>query len=97
MESLGIFVIFGVNFDSFIWKTEIISLEKPTGQRNSAMLSVFNISIHEVCRKFDKNSLKTLKIGNFFVFFCHFSVFFLLKEPRLSLHKRLLDNEVLSG
>ena len=38
----------------FIRKTAIISSEKPTGQRSSAMLSVFHILIHEVYRRFDK-------------------------------------------
>ena len=38
------------------------------------MLSVFNILIHEVHRKFDKKCIKTLKIANFSVF-CDFWVF----------------------
>ena len=68
-KRFGIFVIFGVNLRFFFnWKTAIISSEKPTGQRTSAMLSILNIIIHEVYRKFDKNCLKTLKIGKFLVF-----------------------------
>ena len=46
----------------FIQKTTIISSEKLTGQQIPAMLSVFTILIHEVYRKFDKNSIKPLKV-----------------------------------
>ena len=91
-NSLG-FLSFSVSIWDFVnWKTEIISTEKPTGQQTSTMLSVFNILIHEFYRNFDKNCIKTLKIGNFFVFF----VFFSFKKTHLSLHKWLLDNEFLS-
>ena len=63
---LVIFLHFQCQFEIFfIWKTAFISSEKPTEQRIRAMLSVFNILIHEVYRKFDKNSIKTLKIGKF--------------------------------
>ena len=43
---------------SFLWKTAIISSDKPTGQRTSAMLSVFNILIYDIYRKVDKTALK---------------------------------------
>ena len=36
-----------------------MSPEKPIGQRISAMLSIFNILIHEVYRKINENSIKT--------------------------------------
>ena len=62
------------DFCHFLCQFEIFSIgkhissEMPTGQRISAMLSVFNILIYEVYRKFDKNCIKTVKIGNFFGF-----------------------------
>ena len=75
----------------FIWKTALISSEKPTGQRIPAMLSVFNILIHEVYRKFDKNSIKTLKIEKFWNF-CQLWCKFSFKKPHLYFHRTLLDN-----
>ena len=49
--SFGLFVIFGVNLRFFFFsKTAIIATEKPTGQQNIAMLSVFNLLILEVLR-----------------------------------------------
>ena len=42
------------------------------------MLSVFNILIHELYRKFDKNCIKTLKVEKFCKF-CHFWVIFIQK------------------
>ena len=65
-----VFVIFGFNLIFFFVKTAIISSEKPTGQRFPAMLRVFNILIHDVRRKKDKNCMKTLKIGKS-LNFCH--------------------------
>ena len=48
-----------------------ISSKKTTGQQTCSLLTLFNIPIYEVCRKFDKNCIKTLKFGKFWVF-CHF-------------------------
>ena len=61
-------MIFGV---IFFKKNEFISLKNTIGQRIRALLNVFNILIHEVYRKFDKNCIKTLKIEKFWNF-CHF-------------------------
>ena len=67
-----VFCHFQFQFDIFfIWKTAIISSEKPTVQLILVMLSVFNILIHDVYREKDKNCINTLKIGNF-LNFCHF-------------------------
>ena len=71
MENFGVEVIFGVNLRFFIRKTAMISAEKPTGQRSSAMLSVFHILFHEVYRRFDKYGINTLTIG-IFLGFCRF-------------------------
>ena len=63
-------------------KQQFYSSKKPTGQRISAMLSVCNIRTHEVYRKFDKNCIKTLKVGEILVFChfrCQFEVFFSLE------------------
>ena len=63
MESFGFFCYFRYQLKTFfIWKKAITFSEKPTGQQMRAMLSVLNILINEVCRKFDKNCLKLLKI-----------------------------------
>ena len=56
------------NFEKRSFGRAIISSEKPIGQQISAMVSVFNILIHEIYRKYDKNCIKTLKIGIFFIF-----------------------------
>ena len=48
-----------------------ISSKKTTGQQICSLLTLSNIPIYEVCRKFDKNCIKTLKFGKFWVF-CHF-------------------------
>ena len=56
------------NFEKRFFGRAIISSEKPIGQQISAMVSVFNILIHEIYRKYDKNCIKTLKIGIFFSF-----------------------------
>ena len=59
----------------FIGKTAIISWETPTERPFRAMLSVFNISIHEVYQKYDKNDIKTIKIGTIFAFLsCSMSI-----------------------
>ena len=59
MESFGFFCYFRYQFETFfIWKKAIIFSEKPTGQQMRAMLSVLNILINEVCRKFDKIAYK---------------------------------------
>ena len=52
-------------------KTAIISSKTITGQQTRSLLTLFNIPINEVSRKFDKKLIKTLKIGKFWVF-CHF-------------------------
>ena len=55
MENFVFFCYFLYQFETFfIWKKAIIFSEKPTGQQMSAMLSVLNILINEVCQKFDK-------------------------------------------
>ena len=62
-------------------------------------LTLFNVPIYEVCRKFDKNCLKPLKNGKiwiFCLFLCHFEIFFITKQP-LSLRKSLLDNKTYSS
>ena len=53
------------------WKNAFISLKNTIGQRVRALLNVFNILIHDVYRKNDKNCIKTLKIQKFWNF-CHF-------------------------
>ena len=71
----------------FNLKTAINSSEKPTGQQICAMLGVSNILIHEVCRKFDKNCTKILKIGklwDFCLFRCQFEILFNLKIAIIS-------------
>ena len=56
MEIFVAFCHFRGHFEIlFILKTAIISSEKPTGQRVGALLSVFNILIHDIYRKIDKN------------------------------------------
>ena len=95
MESFGFFCYFRYQFETFfIWKKAIIFSEKPTGQPMRAMLSVLNILINEVCRKFDKNCLKFLKIRKFWNF-CHFWGHFsgTGTKLQLSLHRRLLESE----
>ena len=82
------------NWDFFGGNTAIISSENPTGQQTSAMLSVFNILIHEVYRKFDKNSIKTLKFEKK-IDFLSFLGLFLSEKLHLSRHRQLLDNEFL--
>ena len=92
------FVIFGINLRPFLFgllllvNIIIIFSEKPTGQQMRAMLSFLNILINEVCRKFDKNCLKLLKIRKFWNF-CHFWGQFSGTKLHLSLHRRLLENE----
>ena len=60
-----------MNLSFFIRKSANISSEKPTGQRISAMLSVFNILIHDIFRKLEKIALKRKKMeifANFLIF-----------------------------
>ena len=96
MERFGFFCYFRYQFETFfIWKKAIIFSEKPTAQQLRAMLSVLNILINEVRRKFDKNCLKLLKIRNFWNF-CHFWCHFSVTKLHLSLHRRLLENEFVS-
>ena len=54
----GFFVIFGFNLIYFHLENAIISSEKSIGQRIPVILSVFNILIHEVYRKFDQSCPK---------------------------------------
>ena len=87
------FVIFGINLRPFSFgKKAIIFSEKPTGQQMRAMLSVLHNLINEVCRKFDKNCSKLLKIRKFRNF-GHFWGQFSGTKSHLSLHRRLLENE----
>ena len=93
MESFGFFVTFGINLRPFSFgKKAIIFSEKPTTQQLRAMLSVLNILINEVCRKFDKNCLKLVKIRKFWNFRQFWGQFSGTKS-HLSLHRRLLENE----
>ena len=88
-----VFCHFRFQFETFfIQKIEIIFSEKPTGQLIRATLTVFNILVNEVCRKFDKNCLKLLKIRKFWNI-CHFWGLFFGTKSLLSLHRRLLENE----
>ena len=64
-----VFGYFRCHFETFCIRiTAMNSSEKPTGQQYCFLLT--NIPIHEVCRKFDKSCIKTLKIGIILVF-CH--------------------------
>ena len=47
-----------------------ICLNNPIGQRRFSLLNVFNVLTHEIPWKFDKNCIKTFKIGTFWTF-CH--------------------------
>ena len=90
MESFG---FFGINLRPFSFrKKATIYSGKPTGQQMRAMLSVLNILINEVCRKFDKNCSKLLKIRKFWIF-CHFWGQFSGTKLHLSIHRRLLEIE----
>ena len=87
MEILGVFVIFGEFEIFFIRKTAIIFPEMPTGQRICDLLNVFNILIHDIYRKIDKNCIETSKIRKFCKFSC-FGVTFgstkkVLKTPQI--------------
>ena len=71
MENFGIFVTFGVNLRYFHYKTAVNSSGKPTRQHIFSLLTLFNVSIDEVGRKFGKKCIKLLKIEKFSDF-CHF-------------------------
>ena len=58
-------------FGNFSYKKQHLSLQNTIGQRIRALLNVFNILIHDVYRKNDKNCIKTLKVEKFWNF-CHF-------------------------
>ena len=80
MENFGFFCYFRYQFETFsIWKKAIIFPEKPTAQQMRAMLSVLNILTNEVCRNFDKNFLKLLKVRKFWNFVI-FGVNFLVQN-----------------
>ena len=55
MENCGFFTIFGDTLRFIYLENSFISSEKPPGQRTSAILSIFNILIHEIYQKFDKS------------------------------------------
>ena len=69
---------------NFFLKIAFISLKNTIGQQDRALLNVFNILIHDVYRKNDKNCIKTLKVEKFWNF-CHFFGNFSFKKPHLSL------------
>ena len=52
-------------FGNFSFKKPHLSLQNTIGQRIRAFLNVFNILIHDVYRKNDKNCIKTLKVEKF--------------------------------
>ena len=90
---LWVFGHFRFQFEIFfIHKTAILSSGKPTGQQSSAMLRVFNILIHVVYHKFDKNYLETFQI-KIFLEFLSFWGNFSFEKPHLSPHGRLMDKE----
>ena len=71
-SEIGNFLVFcqiRCHFEMFFnLKTAINSSEKPTGQQTLSVMNVCNITIHEVCHKFDKNCKKKLgKFENFFL------------------------------
>ena len=67
-----VFCLFWCQFEIFsTWKPQLYLQKKTTGQQIRSLLTLFNIPIYEVCRKFDKNCIETLKIGKFWAF-CHF-------------------------
>ena len=71
-------------FGNFSFKKPHLSLQNTIGQRIRALLNVFNILIHDVYRKNDKNCIKTLKVEKFWNF-CHFFGNFSFKKPHLSI------------
>ena len=79
------FIIFGV---IFFWKNAFISLKNTIGQRIRALLNIFNIIIHDVYRKNDKNCIKTLKVKKIWKF-CHFFGNFSFKKPHVSLQNTI--------
>ena len=64
--------------------------QKTTGQRIFTLMNVFNIRIHGACPNFDRNCIKTLKIGKLWGF-CHFrfqfEIFFIWKTAISSWEK----------
>ena len=65
-----------VSFSMSIWnfsirKTALIFSEKTTGQLIFASLNVLNILSHDFYLNFDKNCIKTSKIGKFWNFWFH--------------------------
>ena len=75
-------------FGNFSFKKPHLSLQNTIGQRIRALLNVFNILIHDVYRKNDKNCIKTLKVEKFWNF-CHFFGNFSFKKPHLSLQNTI--------
>ena len=73
-------------FGNFSFKKPHLSLQNTIGQRIRALLNVFNIIIHDIHRKNDKNCIKTLKVEKFWNF-CHFFGNFSFKKPHLYLQK----------
>ena len=76
----------------FFRKNAFISLKNTLGQRVRALLNVFNILIHDVYRKNDKNCIKTLKVEKFWNF-CHFFGNFSFKKPHLS-HQNTIGQRI---
>ena len=74
IEKFCVFCLFRCQFQIFFnLKTAIISSKKTTGQQTRSLTTLFNIPIYEVCRKFDKNCLRTFENWKI-LFFLSFSV-----------------------
>ena len=51
--------------DIIHFKNSIYLFTKTTGQEPLSLLTLFNIPIHEFCRKLEKIGMKTLKVEKF--------------------------------
>ena len=92
MRKFGIFVTLGVNLRFFQLENSNYLLEKAILEnKNECQAERFQHSNLRSRSKFDKNCIKTLKIGNFLVF-CHFVSISNQQKAHLSLLKRLLRN-----
>ena len=97
--NLGIFLFFLI-FSMLIWglfhiENNIHLFKVAIGQQICALFDGFNIVIHGVYQKFDKNCIKTIKLGNFLFFFVILGVnlrSFSFEKQHLSLHRSLIDN-----
>ena len=92
VKNRKILEFFNILFGNFSFKKPHLSLQNTIGQRIRAFLNVFNILIHDVYRKNDKNCIKTLKVEKFWNF-CHFFLVIFLLKNRIYLFRILLDNE----